>query len=182
MTHRRECLLNAHPHRVPIVVANGVVVYSELVGEIRLRPLINGCCDQEIILTNVLYVPGLSHNLITTTYLSCVHGLSILMEGSVISFSRDDELLFEADINERNQAFVREVTSSSIGSAFVASVTLPLDLDLLHRWLGHHSDTQKILSNGLVNGVKITSNQKPDPICELCHEGVQVVTTGSTEV
>ncbi|KAJ6547269.1 hypothetical protein B0H19DRAFT_859580, partial [Mycena capillaripes] len=43
------------------------------------------------------------------------------------------------------------------------------DQDLLHRWLGHHSDTQRILSKGLVNGANITSNQKPDPICEPYH-------------
>jgi hypothetical protein len=93
------------------------------------------------------------------------------MEGSVISFSRDNELLFEADIDERNQAFVREVTSPSVGSAFAASVTFPLDHDLLHRRLGHHSDTQKILSKGLVTGAKITSTQKQNPICEPCLAG-----------
>ncbi|KAJ7185984.1 hypothetical protein C8R46DRAFT_836632, partial [Mycena filopes] len=64
MTPRRERLLNARPHRVPIRVANGLIVYSELVGEILLRPRIHGRCGRQILLTNVLYVPLLSHNLI----------------------------------------------------------------------------------------------------------------------
>jgi hypothetical protein len=50
--------------------------------------------------------------------------------------------------------------------ALSAVGTLSLDLDLLHRQLGHHFDTQKILSKNLVTGVKITLNQKPDLICE----------------
>ncbi|KAJ7695216.1 hypothetical protein B0H17DRAFT_836113, partial [Mycena rosella] len=117
-----------------------------------------------VLLSNVLYVPMLSHNLISTTYLAQIHGYSILMEGSTISFRRNGELYFEADIDERNQAFVREIEVPSSGSSMAAVGTLPLDLDLLHRRLGHHSDTQKILRKQLVTGAKLTSNQKPDPI------------------
>jgi hypothetical protein len=92
------------------------------------------------------------------------------MKGFVISFNRDGVLLFEADIDERNQAYVREVEFPSSDSALAVG-TLPLDLDLLHRRLGHHTDTQTILSKELVTGVKITSNQKLDPICEPCLAG-----------
>ena len=113
MTHCREYLLNAKPYKVPIEVANGVVVYSELVGEVLLVPLINGRRGRSILLTFVLYVPGLSHNLISTTYLSRVHGLSIVMEGCNISFERGGKVLFEADIDERNRAYVREDDSYS---------------------------------------------------------------------
>jgi len=173
MTPEKERLLNARPFRIPIQVANGVVVYSELVGDVLLKPLLNRRARRHCLLTHVLYVPGLSHNLISTTYLSRVHGLSVLMKGCIISFERDGEVLFEADIDERNQAYVREVDSSPIsaGSAFSASGTLPLDLDLLHRRLGHHSDTQRVLSKNLVTGVKLASQKKPDPICEPCLAG-----------
>ncbi|KAJ7710906.1 hypothetical protein B0H17DRAFT_1027829, partial [Mycena rosella] len=128
MTHCRELLLRARPHKVPIKVG----------GEILLRPLlVHGQIGQPIYLTNVLYVPLLSHNLISTTYLSRVHRYSILMNETTILFKQNGVLLFEADIDERNQAFVRE----------------------------------KILSKNLVTGAKITSSQKPDPICEPCLAG-----------
>ena len=147
MTPDRARLLNARPYRVPILVANGVIIYSELVGDAMLRPRILGrngrlTHGRRVILSHVLYVPLLSHNLISPTHLSRIHGYSVLMEGSVISFSRDGELLFEADIDERNQAFVREEVVSHSGSALAAVGPLPLDLGLLHRRLGHHSDTQ----------------------------------------
>jgi hypothetical protein len=96
-----------------------------------------------------------------------------LCQGDLVSFTRNNELYFEADINERNQAFVREVEIPSSGSALFTSRTLPMDLDLLHRRLGHHSyaDTKSILSKNLVTGAKLTTTQKPDPICEPCLAG-----------
>ena len=155
MTHQKDLLLNARPYRIPIQVANGVVVHSELMGEVLLKPLVHGRSSRPVLLSSVLYVPLLSHNLVSTTYLSRVSGLSVLMKGCIISFERSGAVLFEADIDERNQAYMREVVSHS-GSAFSASGTLPLDLDLLHRRLGHHSDTQRILSKKMVTGVKLT--------------------------
>jgi transposase InsO family protein len=89
-----------------------------------------------------------------------------------VRFTRNGELLFEADIDERNQSFVREDDGEPDSDSALSAVgTLPLDLTLLHRRMGHHSDTQKILSKDLVTGVKLTSNQKPDPICEPCLAG-----------
>ncbi|KAJ7664796.1 hypothetical protein B0H17DRAFT_1255937, partial [Mycena rosella] len=89
MTHCRELLLHAHLHKVPIPIANGVVVYSELVGKILLRPLlVHGQIRRPIYLTNGLYVPLLSHNLISTTYLSQVHRYSILMNEHTILFKQ----------------------------------------------------------------------------------------------
>src|ERR1700761_204137 len=170
MTPHKERLLNPKPYRVPITVANGVIVYSELVGEVLLWPLLNGLYTRPVILTHVLYVPSLSHNLISTTYLSRVHGYSIEMKDCIISFIHNGVLVFEADIDERNQAYVREANSTSV-SALATSSTLPLDLNLLHRRLGHHNDVKKMLRKNLVTGAKLTSNQMPDPICEPCLAG-----------
>jgi hypothetical protein len=95
----------------------------------------------------------LSHNLISITYLTKHHGYCATFEGDLVSFTRNNELYFEADINERNQAFVREVEIPSSGSALFTSGTLPMDLDLLRRRLGHHSyaDTKSILSEADFN-------------------------------
>jgi hypothetical protein len=48
-----------------------------------------------------------------------------------------------------------------------------MELDLLHRRLGHYSyaDTKSILSRNLVTGAKLTLTQKLDPICEPCLAG-----------
>ncbi|CAK5281449.1 unnamed protein product [Mycena citricolor] len=138
MTHCVHLLQNTRPHRAPIRVANGLVVYSELVGEIVLRPLIHGHArSRSVILSNVLYVPALSHNLISTTYLSVHHDYTVLMKENYILFKRNGEVYFVADISEQGQALVRETGFPSAGSALVSTAgTLPINLSLMHRWLG----------------------------------------------
>ncbi|CAK5269198.1 unnamed protein product [Mycena citricolor] len=165
MTHCVHLLQNTRPHRAPIKVANGVVVYSELVGEIVLRPLIHGHArSRSVILSNVLYVPALSHNLISTTYLSVHHDYTVLMKENYILFKRNGEVYFVADISEQGQAFVRETGFPSAGSALVSTAgTLPIDLSLMHRRPGHHSDTKLVMDKELVTGVRLASARKPDP-------------------
>ena len=48
--------------------------------------------------------------------------------------------------------------------------TLPLDLSLWHKRLGHHNydDIKMMISNNLVDGLVLDSKAKPDPICEPC--------------
>ncbi|CAK5274254.1 unnamed protein product [Mycena citricolor] len=60
---------------------------------------------QSVILTNVLFVPALSHNLISTTYLSVHHDYTVLMKENYILFKRNGEVYFVADISEQGQAF-----------------------------------------------------------------------------
>ena len=51
--------------------------------------------------------------------------------------------------------------------------TLPLDLSLWHKRLGHYyySDICKMISDELVDGLGLDSKAEPDPICELCLAG-----------
>jgi hypothetical protein len=100
MTNCKDCLENTWYYRVAIEVANRVVVYSELVGEIELKPLIHGHSAWPVILTNVLFVPQLSHNLISITYLTKHHGYCATFDRDLVSFTRNNELLFEVDIKE----------------------------------------------------------------------------------
>ena len=51
--------------------------------------------------------------------------------------------------------------------------TLPLDLSLWHKQLGHHNydDIERMMSKYLVDGMVLDSDAKPDPICEPCLAG-----------
>jgi hypothetical protein len=51
--------------------------------------------------------------------------------------------------------------------------TLPLDLSLWHKQLGHHNytDIHKMISNELVDGLVLDSTAEPDPICKPCLAG-----------
>jgi hypothetical protein len=85
---------------------------------------------------------------------------------------RDNTLLFTAQINENNAAFLDGTTDANSESASYIS-TLPLDISLWHRRLAHHdhNSVKQMISKQLVTGIDIKSKQAPDPICEPCLAG-----------
>ncbi|KAH8799541.1 hypothetical protein DL96DRAFT_1637638, partial [Flagelloscypha sp. PMI_526] len=82
-------------------------------GDVRLQPVLHGQLSRPVILSHVLYVPNLSHNLVYSTYLSKHHHYSILMEGDIIAFHHSGQLVFEADIDDRNTAYIRAITATA---------------------------------------------------------------------
>jgi hypothetical protein len=144
-------------------------------GDVKLQPVIHGQLSRPVVLSHVLYVPNLSHNLVSTTYLSKHHQYSIIMEGAIIAFYHSGQLVLEADINDMNTAYIRAATLPSLSSGLPISAlpatTLPLSSDLWHRRLGHHSMTHvnKMVKHQLVTGFNIPSSAPaPDPICVPC--------------
>ena len=81
-------------------------------------------------------------------------------------------MLFSAQINENNTAFLDGTTDTNSESASYIS-TLPLDILLWHRRLAHHdhNSVKQMSTKILVTGIKIRSKKSPDPICEPCLSG-----------
>jgi len=57
MTPHRHWLRNYSPLRVPVKLANGEIVYSEGVGSLRFKPLVDGVWMRSVEFTRVLHVP-----------------------------------------------------------------------------------------------------------------------------
>ena len=86
-----------------------------------------------------------------------------------MKFSKERNLLFTATIDEENIGYLDGNTVDIMESVQLAS-TLPLDLSLWHKRLGHHNydDIKMMISKNLVDGLVPDSKAKPDPICEPC--------------
>jgi hypothetical protein len=84
-------------------------------------------------------------------------------------FLHNGTLLFTAQINENNAAFLDGATDANLESAHLMS-TLPLDLLLWHHRLAHHDYNlvKHMITRQLVTGIDIKSKQPPDPICQPC--------------
>jgi len=91
-----------------------------------------------------------------------------------MDFFKNGTLLFQATITSNNIGTLDGVVvpGDVYQSARLAS-TLPLDLNLWHRRLAHHSyaDIKKMINQDLVTGLDLQSKQHPDPICEPCLAG-----------
>jgi hypothetical protein len=80
--------------------------------------------------------------------------------------------LFSATINDDDIGYLDGSTVDIMESVQLSS-TLPLDLSLWHKWLGHHNYTniRKMISKELVDGLVLDSKAEPDPICKPCLAG-----------
>jgi len=70
MTPYRHWFCNYTPYRVPIRLADNRVIYSQGVGNIVFRPMINNQVVRDIEISRVLHVPALHNNLLAVLYLT----------------------------------------------------------------------------------------------------------------
>ncbi len=172
MTPHKIWIRNYTPYRVPIRLADSRVIYSEGVGSVLFRPLINGKLSRDVEFSRVLHVPALRNNLLAVLYLTRHKSFDVHISSDKMNFERNGTLLFTASINESNVGYLNGSTVDINESVHLAS-TLPLDLSLWHKRLGHHNydDIKLMIRKHLVDGLVLDSKAKPDPICEPCLAG-----------
>ena len=170
MTFNRHWIHHMMPHRIPIRLADGSVVYSEGIGTVQFAPVVNGQEMAPLEFTNVLDVPSLSSNLFSVLYLTMHHSFTIFIERDTLHFVRDSKILFQADVSPSNSAFLlgETIPVQQIASLSSSSSPLPLDLSLWDRRLCHHhlAGVKKLLSGNLVTCFRLDSQADPDPVCE----------------
>jgi len=139
-------------------------------------PELEGKREQPIEFSNVLHVPDLHSNLLPVLYLTRNKLFSVIILETVMSFIHSKAILFTAQVNSLNCAYLEGITSSSaspiINSALTSS-TLPMDASLWHRRLCHHHyrGIECIMSQQLISGLGNSLKLTPDPICEPCLSG-----------
>ena len=174
MTFNRHWMHHMTPHRIPIRLADGSVVYSEGIGSVRFIPVMEGHEMRPLEFSNVLYVPSLSTNLFSVLYLSMHRHFTVTIELDTLSFIRSGQTLFQAKVSPSNAAFlVGQTVPVKESASLFSTTTLPMDLDLWHRRLCHHhlAGVKKLLSGNLVTSFRLDSRVDPDPVCDACKAG-----------
>ena len=122
---------------------------------------------------NVLHVPDLRNNLLSVLYLTQNKNYIVTIEKDKLYFRQHDSLLFTASVNAHNSAYL-DGHAVPFQYAALAS-TCQLDRTLWHRRFAHlnHASIRDLISKELVQGMTITSQTPPDPICEPCIAGKQ---------
>ena len=175
MTPHKTWIRNYKPYRVPVKLADHSIIYSEGIGSVCYRPLINGQQSRDIEFTRVLHVPALKNNLLSVLYLTKYKGIDVHISKSKMSFlDQNNHLLFTATIGNDDTGYLDGYTVLDTEHAHLVSIsTLPLDLSLWHKRFGHHNydDIKMMISKNLVDGLTLDSKATPDPICEPCLAG-----------
>ena len=172
MTPHRHWLHNYTPNRIPIRLADARIVYSAGVGSIRFNPVIKGRKGETVEFSRVLHVPDLGNNLFSVFYLLKCCDYKLTADSGLVIFNHSNRTRFTASINQHYVAYLDGTTEPISESANLVS-TLPLDLSLWHRRLGHinYQAIKRMKRDDLVTGMKINADFKPDPICEPCLAG-----------
>ena len=175
MTPHKHWLRNYKPLHIPIRLADHTIIYSAGIGNLLFKPLINGVESQSLLFSRVLHVPQLQNNLLSVLYLTRFKGYQLFADSQQIQFIRHSRVVFTATITSQTAALLDGITvpaSLPVESANLSS-TLPLDLSLWHRRLGHtnYGYVKELYSKDMVNGMKLSNMSKPDPICEPCLAG-----------
>ena len=172
MTPHINWIRNYTPYRVPIKLADNRIIYSAGVGTVVFRPIINGHRSRDVELSRVLHIPALRNNLLAVLYLTRFKNFTVHITSHSMNFIRDNTTLFTATISSENIGYLDGSTIDISENVQLVS-TLPLDLTLWHRRLGHlnHDSIKKMLRQDLVTGLTMNSKAKPDPICEPCLAG-----------
>jgi hypothetical protein len=87
-------------------------------------------------------------------------------------FKRAGQTLFTARVTSQHTGILNGATEPLLECAGAAA-TIPFDINLWHRHLGHHSyaDVQKMIKDGLVIGLHLDSKEQPvlDLDYVICH-------------
>ncbi|CCA73545.1 hypothetical protein PIIN_07498 [Serendipita indica DSM 11827] len=157
-----------------IKLANGERIFSTGEGDVVFQPWIDGYFSSDLVtFPNVLFAPDLQSNLVSVLSMARKEGYDIRINPKQMEFYLDGKLQMTARIDDDCVAYLngRVLTFEQ---AHAAS-TLKLDRELWHRRLGHyhHDGVDTLIRHNLVNGIKLDSNAKPDPICAPCIAGKQ---------
>jgi hypothetical protein len=162
------------PCNIPIRLTNSKLVYVVGVGSVRFQPVVEGQQSRVVKFTRVLHVPELHSNLLSVMYLTQHKTMQVIISHGLMSFVKDNALLFTVSVNDSNSTLLDGQTVLVEHQTQPPS-TCALDLTLWHRRLGHvNMDyVQQMAKNTSVLGLRIDSDVLPDPICEPCISGKQ---------
>ncbi|KIY68249.1 hypothetical protein CYLTODRAFT_443449 [Cylindrobasidium torrendii FP15055 ss-10] len=181
MTPHRPWFTSYARKTTPIQLADNSIIYGEGVGSVVFTTQ-EGV---ELEITDVLHVPQLRNNLFSPFFLVRKRGFEMHAVGPSLAFVQPSTgARITAAIDSTNTGYLRGHTlngpslrKAALETANYATQisTCDMDINLWHRRCGHINTEQvrKMIQNGLVDGVKLTSASKPDPVCEPCIAGKQ---------
>lgn len=106
MSPRREWLItDMTPDRHAVKLADGSIIWSAGRGVVTFVPVVNGQTFKSVLFTNVLYVPDLSHNLLSLTHLTKRQHFEMNMDDTRMTFMLNNAVSFTTTINDRNIAY-----------------------------------------------------------------------------
>ena len=88
--------------RKEVRLADHTVIYTEGVGSIVFKPVIDGKPAREVEFARVLHVLDLQNNLFSILYLTQHRGFNVNISKSIMKFEKDGHIPFVAKVGDDN--------------------------------------------------------------------------------
>lgn len=145
---------------------SGAMLISSKVGEIHVKSLVeNELID--IVITDVLYVPGLETNLLSVRKLE-INGFTVIFKDGKGAIMKRNKVIAVADRKSKLYELNFQLDFESANFCKVEKST-----ELWHKRLGHISNSGLRKLKDIVDGIDIDVKPESSQVCEHCIEGKQ---------
>ena len=105
MTPHQHWFCSYSPHKTPIRLADGTIIYSVRLGSVEFQPVIGGIPGHPVVFHDILHVPDLGSNLLSLFQLTR-KGYKIILENDKVLFTNQGELHFTATVTANNVGYL----------------------------------------------------------------------------
>jgi transposase InsO family protein len=177
MTPRKDWFSSMVSDRRAVRLADGATIWSEGRGVATFIPVVNGQSLNPIEFHDVLFVPDLSHNLLSIIRLTKYQNYTMTMDAHRMTFLRSNHVTFVATITDTNVAYAdgttvcRPPTTETAAVAETASAAV--SLERWHHRLGHsgYARIKGLIKSGVVRDFEVSNASIPADPCEDCIMG-----------
>ena len=151
MTSQRHCFHTFVACRVPVRIANGLVIYSEGKGTVLFIP--RGANGPTVHISDVLFMPELGCNLFSPLHLTQHKDFKMVVNRGKIQFIRQGQTVICATVLNNN------VATLDGNVQIQAAMSATVDRALLHRRFCHISKDrlEQVIREKLSTNLKLTS-------------------------
>jgi transposase InsO family protein len=166
MTPRRDWIHSLEPISRGVKLADGSIIYAEGKGTVAFIPEES---SSAISFHDVLYVPQLSNNLLSSNSLTVREGYELRAKGALMRFLKGDDAIFTATIRDNNIPYA-DGRTLSIPKSQQETAATAVDLKTWHRRMNHPGmdRLKKMVNSNIVNDFIVSDGKRGDLECYDC--------------
>jgi GAG-pre-integrase domain len=166
MTPRRDWIHSLTPVSRGVKLADGSIIYAEGKGIVAFIPEDS---PNTISFYDVLYVPQLSNNLLSSNSLTVKEGYELRAKGALMRFLKGEDVIFTATIRDNNIAYADGRTISITRSQQETAATA-VDLKTWHRRMNHPGmeRLKRMVNSSIVNDFVVSDPKRANLDCDEC--------------
>jgi hypothetical protein len=166
MTPRKDWIHSLEPIGRGVKLADGSIIYAKGKGTVTFIPEES---PNTISFHDVLYVPQLSNNLLSSNSLTVREGYELRAKGTLMRFLKGENVAFTASVKDNNIAYANGKTVSS-SQLHHETAAIAVDMKTWHRRMNHPGmeRLKRMVNFDIVNDFMVSDSKRASLDCDDC--------------